>query len=76
MARLRMFAWQTGFDDGRYGRRAGGWTHPDDKAAYDLGHAEGKKQADVVGGTLGVCVIREDPETGERRVEYYGKGNE
>ena len=39
---------------------------------YDSGYALGEEQAGVVGGVLGVCVIRED-EMGERRVEYFNE---
>ena len=48
-----------------------GWRHPEDQAAYDSGYGHGAEQADVVGGVLGHYVIREHPETGERRVEYF-----
>ena len=69
--RLRHFVWQTGFDDGKWRRPpTTGW-HPEDQAAYDSGYAHGEEQADVVGGVLGHYVIREHPETGERRVEYF-----
>ena len=68
--RLRSFAWQSGFEDGRAGRWTSGWTG-DDLEAYESGRSHGLETADIVGGVVGVCVIREDPDTGERRVEYF-----
>ena len=68
------FAYWTGHDDGKWGRpRTAGW-NDNDQAAYNSGYAAGEEEADVVGGVVGHCVIREDPETGERRVEYFGAG--
>ena len=67
----RQFAQQTGYEDGQNGRpRTTGW-QGEDAEAYEAGYAHGTETADIVGGVFGVCHIRENPETGERTVEYF-----
>ena len=67
------FANTTGYEDGLAGRpRTTGWRHGEAEA-YEAGYQLGREAATVVGGLVGVCVIREILETGERRVEYYNQ---
>ena len=70
------FAHRVGMEDGQAQRsRTTGWRDSDAKA-YEAGYKLGKDSAWAVAGLLGVCTIWDDPETGERRVEYLNEGKQ